>query len=396
MPPSKPPTKPPLSSLISTHDFAAAFPLAVPAKTVAFVTSAATDSLTCAANKEAYASITLRPRILRDVSGPIALSTTLLAHPVRSPIYAAPTSMGRTVHPEGEREIARGCVAAGVAIVVSTSASFAVREVLDVVGGRVPAFFQLYVDRDRHKSETVLREAVGAGVKGVWVTVDAPVIGKREADERAPLDEVEVTTPMSGAQAVRDAAGGGLGRIMGKYVDASLAWGDVAWLRGCLPRGMPVVLKGIQTAMDAVAAMGAGVEGIVVSNHGGRSLDTSPATILVLLELQRCCPQIFDRMEVFVDGGIMRGTDVFKALCLGAKGVGIGRGTLYGLGYGEEGVKKYIEILNDELETTMRMCGVTSLDELHPGLLNTRAVDHLIPSTVDEEHPFAKWRPSKL
>ncbi|KAK3359957.1 FMN-dependent dehydrogenase [Lasiosphaeria hispida] len=390
------PSKPPLPSLISTHDFAAAFPLAVPPKTLAFVTSAATDSLTHAANTAAYAAITLRPRVLRDVAGPVALRTTLLARPVRSPIYAAPTSMGRTVHPEGEREIARGCVTAGAAVVVSTSASFAVRDVLRVVGGRVPAFFQLYVDRDRGKSEAVLREAVEAGAGAVWVTVDAPVIGKREADERVPLEEGKVTTPMSGAQAVRDAAGGGLGRIMGKYVDASLAWGDVAWLRACLPRGMPVVLKGIQTAADAVRAMEAGVEGIVVSNHGGRSLDTSPATILVLLELQRCCPQVFDRMEVFVDGGVMRGTDVFKGLCLGARGVGIGRGILYGLGYGEGGVRKYMEILNDELETTMRMCGVTSLDELHPGLLNTRAVDHLVPSSLDEEHPYAKWRRSKL
>ncbi len=170
---------------------------------------------------------------------------------------------------------------------------------------------------------------------------------------------------------------------MGAYIDASVTWADIAWVRSCLPPGTPVVLKGIQTAADARMAMEAGVEGILISNHGGRSLDTAPATILVMLELHRCCPEVFDKMEVFVDGGVMRGTDVFKALCLGAKAVGIGRGFLYGLNYGEEGVRRYVDsecplsrwacsslnggsmdtdqvaVLNDELETTMKMCGIT-------------------------------------
>ena len=131
---------------------------------------------------------------------------------------------------------------------------------------------------------------------------------------------------------------------MGAYVDASLCWDDLAWVRSCLPTDMPIVLKGIQTAADAVRAMRTGVvQGIVISNHGGRSLDTSPPTILVLLELHRCCPEVFDGLEVLIDGGVMRGTDVFKALCLGAKGVGIGRGVLYGLQYGAEGVKRYFD-----------------------------------------------------
>ncbi|KAK3685622.1 cytochrome b2 [Podospora appendiculata] len=386
-PPSPPPpsSKPPLASLISSHDFAAAAFSSFPAKTFAFVSSAATDLHTHHANTAAYSAIGLRPRVLHDVTA-VSIRTTILGHRVTAPIFCAPTSLGKTVHPEGERELGRACKSLGIAQVVSTSASFPLAEVMDAIrltpplpaNGReqqqeqqdIPVFFQLY---------------------GVFLTVDAPVPGKREADERLAADE-STHTPMSGTRAVNDAAGGALGRIMGKYIDASVSWADIAWLRGCLPSGVPIVLKGIQTAMDAVKAMEMGVEGIVVSNHGGRSLDTAPATVLVLLELQRCCPEVFDRMEVFVDGGVKRGTDVFKALCLGARAVGIGRGALYGLNYGAEGVRRYVEMLNDELETTMKMCGVTSLDQVHPGLLNTGAVDHLIPQSAAEEHPYAKWR----
>jgi len=226
------------------------------------------------------------------------------------------------------------------------------------------------------------------GVKAVFVTVDAPVPGKREADERVKADE-SLSTPMSGAKAKNDAKGGALGRIMGSYIDASLSWSDLPWLRKSTK--LPIVLKGVQTYMDVKKAADLGIKGILLSNHGGRSLDTAPPPILLLLELQKNCPEVFDKMEIFVDGGVMRGTDIFKALCLGAKSVGIGRGFLYALNYGQEGVEKFIEILKDELETTMRMMGITDLSQVHPGMLNTGAVDHLIPG--GEEHPYAKWRP---
>jgi L-lactate dehydrogenase (cytochrome) len=258
---------------------------------------------------------------------------------------------------------------------------------------QIPIFFQLYVDKNRSKSEALLRRAGELGVSGLILTVDAPVPGKREADERVRVADNSVASPMTGASAQNDAKGGALGRVMGKYIDPAVSWRDISWLRRHLPPGTPVILKGIQTAADARLAVEAGVDVIMVSNHGGRSLDTAPATILVLLELQKCCPEVFDKVEVWIDGGVMRGTDVLKALCLGARAVGIGRGMLYGLNYGEDGVKRYVEILNDELETTMKMCGVTSLDQVHPGLLNTLAVDHLIP-TLDD-HPYAKWRPGQ-
>lgn len=200
-------------------------------------------------------------------------------------------------------------------------------------------FFQLYVNKDRPKSEILLKEVEALGAKGVFVTVDAAQAGKREADERVKADE-SLTTPMSGAKAKNDSKGGSLGRVMGRYIDPSLCWDDLPWLRRCTK--LPIVLKGVMTWMDAKKAMDLGIDGIVLSNHGGRNLDTSPPPILLLLELHLNCPEIFEKMEVYVDGGIKRGTDIFKALCLGAKAVGVGRGFLYSLNYGEEGVEKFI------------------------------------------------------
>ncbi|KAI2623156.1 FMN-dependent dehydrogenase-domain-containing protein [Hypoxylon sp. NC1633] len=405
-PPSQPPraqqstAKPPLETLLNARDFAAAAQSSFSPKAWAFVSSAATDCLTRDRNAATYREIGLRPRVLRDVRD-VDLRTRVLGCAVRAPIFCAPTSMGRIFHGQGEREIGRGCQRCGIPQCVSTSASFSLGEVVDAVeeewgqgkeegGGKaVPVFFQLYVDKDRRKSEKLLRVVQDRGVKAIFVTVDTPVIGKREADERVKSDE-SLSAPMSGVQAKNDKKGGSLGRLMGSFIDASLTWDDIAWLRKQVP-GLPIVLKGIQTAMDAVKAMEFGVDAIYITNHGGRSLDTSPATILVLLELQKCCPQVFDRMEVYIDGGITRGTDIFKALCLGARAVGIGRGFLFALNYGKEGIEHFVNILTDELATTMQMCGVTSLDQVHPGLVHTGAIDHLVPGS--EEHPYARWRP---
>ncbi|KAH8664063.1 FMN-dependent dehydrogenase [Xylariales sp. PMI_506] len=394
--------RPPLESLVSAHDFELAAEKSFTPKAWAFSSSAATDCYTKDQNHSAYGDIILRPRVLKDVAK-VDRSTTILGNKVSSPIVCSATSMGKMFHPEGERELGRACQSLGIPQMVSTSAAYPFSDVMDAVEEEhrqqqesedgtpeIPVFFQLYMDKDRAKSEKLLKAVRARGAKAIFLTVDSPVVGKREADERIKSDE-SVIAPMSGARAKNDKKGGALGRIMGNYIDPSITWNDVAWIKKCVP-GTPVVLKGVQTSMDAVKAMEAGVDGIVLSNHGGRSLDTAPAGILVLLELQKCCPEVFDKMEVFVDGGISRGTDIFKALCLGAKAVGIGRGFLYALNYGRDGIERFVDILNDELETTMRMCGITSLDEVHPGLLHTGAVDHLIPS--GEEHPYARWRPS--
>lgn len=396
-PPQKKREKPPLENLINARDFEIAAEASFTPKAWAFVSSAATDSLTKERNASMYREIVLRPRVLRNVSN-VDISTTVLGYKIRAPIFCAPTSMGKIFHPQGERELGRGCQRLGIPQCVSTSCSYSFTEVMDAVeeeqkalslDASVPVFFQLYVDKDRRKSERLLRMVKERGVKAIFLTIDAPVIGKREADERVKSDE-SLKAPMSGASAKNDKKGGALGRLMGSFIDASMTWEDIAWLRKTVP-GLPIVLKGIQTSMDAAKAMEVGVDAIYITNHGGRSLDTAPATILVLLELQKNCPQIFDKMEVYIDGGITRGTDIFKALCLGARAVGIGRGFLFALNYEKEGVEQFGNILTDELVTTMQMCGITSLDQVHPGLLHTGAVDHLVPGS--EEHPYARWRP---
>lgn len=384
-------------------------------KTWAFYSSAATDLHTKNRNSSAYSDIGLRPRVLINVKD-VNTKSSMLGQETSLPIFCAPAAMAKMVHPSGEKGLARGCKNVGISQCVSTSASFTVQEIVGSVkgagefgdiGGEMPFFFQLYVDKQREKSEKLLKTVGELGFKGIFVTVDAPVAGKREADERVKADET-LSVPMSGAQAKNDSKGGSLGRVMAGYIDPTLTWDDIPWLRK--HTDLPIVLKGVQTAMDAKKAADLGINGILLSNHGGRSLDTSPSPILLLLELQKCCPEVFDKMEVFVDGGINRGTDIFKALCLGAKSVGLGRGLLYALNYGVEGVEKYIEsrfstsiscdkdvltgfatVFRDELETTMRMVGITDLSQVHPGLLNTRAVDHLIPDGA--EHPYAKWRP---
>lgn len=298
----------------------------------------------------AYSDITLRPRVLNDVKT-IDVKTKMLGQPMSIPIFCAPTSMVKLVHPDGEKALARACRRVGIPQGVSTSASFPIHEVVasvrkeeeqdkDKDAYKLPIFFQLYVDKNRSKSEQLVRQVEELGCKGILLTVDSARPGKREADERLKADE-SITAPMAGIKAKNDKKGGALGRLMGSYIDPSLSWKDISWLRK--HTSLPIVLKGVMSSLDARRAMEAGADGIILSNHGGRNLDTSPAPILVLLELQKNCPEVFDKMEVFVDGGIMRGTDIFKALCLGAKAVGIGRGFLYSLNYGEEGVEKFID-----------------------------------------------------
>lgn len=243
-------------------------------------------------------------------------------------------------------------------------------------------------------------------MKAIFVTVDAAARGKRESDERLQAD-TNVINPVTGERAKHDKKGGGLTRLMGSYIDQSLNWNDLKWIRRCTD--LPIVLKGVTCAEDAKLAMRHGVDGILLSNHGGRNLDFTPPSILLLLEMHKNCPEVFDKMEVYVDGGIRRGGDILKALCLGAKAVGMGRTFLYALNYGTEGAEHLVDsefglvediieekltrqtVLRDELESAMRLIGVKNLSEVHPGLVNTFDVDYLVPSTPD--HPYAKRQP---
>lgn len=200
------------------------------------------------------------------------------------------------------------------------------------------------MNRDREKSAQLLKKiSAMPQIKAVFVTIDAAWPGKREADERLKADE-SMTVPMSPSTAKNDKQGGGLGRVMAGYIDPGLTWEDLAWIRK--QTHLPLCLKGVMSADDAMLAMEAGLDGILISNHGGRNLDTSPPSIVTLLECHRRCPEIFDRMEVFIDGGIRRGSDILKAICLGATAVGMGRSMLFAANYGQEGVEHLIDSMS--------------------------------------------------
>ncbi|KAK0937231.1 hypothetical protein LTR29_011249 [Friedmanniomyces endolithicus] len=369
--------KPPLHSIINSYDFEEIAARTAPKKAYTFYSTAATDCWTRDMNESMYKRIWFRPRILHDVSR-VDTSTTILGNKVKVPIFICPTGLAKMIHPEAEKALARAAKATGIIEILSTSASHPVEDIVAQAPDH-PFFFQLYVNRDRKKSEELLAKpfslrstprGVGSGrvTKGLLLTVNNPVTGER---------------------IIPDKKGGGLTRMMGSYLDESLSWKDLAWIRSLTT--LPIVLKGITTAADAKLAMQYGVNGILLSNHGGRNLDYSPPAILVLLEMHKLCPEIFDRMEVYVDGGIRRGGDVIKALCLGATAVGIGRTFLYALNYGSEGAEHLVELLKDEMESVMKLIGITNLSECHSGLVNTLDVDHLVPTT--DGHPYAKWRP---
>lgn len=222
---------------------------------------------------------------------------------------------------------------------MSSSASHPLEDIVREAPGH-PFLFQLYLNKDRQRSKQAMEKAESLGVKAIFVTVDAAGRGKRESDERLKVDDV-IVNPVTGERAKQDKTGAGLTRLMGRYIDQGMAWEDLAWIRSVT--SLPLILKGITCAADAVLAMEHGIDGIMLSNHGGRNLDFAPPSILLLLEMHRVCPEVFGRMEVYVDGGFRRGGDIVKALCLGARAVGIGRSFLYSLHYGEEGAEHLVD-----------------------------------------------------
>ncbi|MCJ1328108.1 hypothetical protein MMC10_004783 [Thelotrema lepadinum] len=386
--------KPPIDSLINTYDYEFVASNLFSPKAWAFYSGGATDLITHRLNASLYSRIFLRPRILRNVRS-VSTKSSLLGCSTSFPLFVSPCAMARLAHPDGELALARACARQDIVQVISTNASFPLAQIVRSSNpDQVPKqtfFLQLYVNVSRKQTESLLAHAKALGIKAIFLTVDAPVAGKREADERLAFD-TSLSSAISGASSKTstDAKGGGIGRLMGSYVDCTLEWSDIPWIHACSGH-LPLVIKGIQTAADARRAMEYtphGVRGIMLSNHGGRSLDTAQPSLVTLLEMWKVCPEVFEVLEVYVDGGMRRGTDVVKALALGATGVGVGRPFLYALAYGQEGVERMVGIYRDEVEVSMRMLGVTDVRDLHPGLVNTRDVDHLVSEEGGEGHPY--------
>jgi len=312
------------------------------------------DELTLADNREAWNRIRLRPRVLVDVSR-VDLATTAFGSSLAHPIVVAPTAAHDLAHPDGERATARGAAAAGSLMTLSTISSVPMEEVAAAPRG-APRWFQLYAPSDRAACETLVRRAADAGYAAVAVTVDLPLPGNRERDLRNDF-AVELGVHLPSDQPVDPDTG--------VVVLRTMDWDWLAWLRSVCP--IPLVAKGILRADDAARAVDAGCDGIWVSNHGGRQLDTSIASADALPEIVDAVGQ---RALIVVDGGVRRGIDALKALALGADLVALGRPVLWGLAIdGAVGVQRVLEILRDELSLAMALAGCRSIGEVTADLV---------------------------
>lgn len=324
-----------------------------------YYVSGADDEVTLRDNRAAYERLRLAYRVLVDVSR-IDAATTVLGSRVAMPVLVAPTAFHRMACEEGERATVRAAGAAGTIMILSSLSNTAVEAVVAAATG--PVWFQLYVYRDREATAGLVRRAEAAGCEAIVVTVDAPRLGRRERDFRNRFHlpaglMVENLLPAGHREVARPPSESGLAAYFASLIDPSLAWNDIAWLRG-LTR-LPILLKGIVRADDAVKAVEVGAAGVVVSNHGGRQLDGSIATIDALPEIVAA---VGGRIEVLMDGGIRRGTDVLKALALGARAVCVGRPVLWGLAVGgQAGVEHVLGLLREELERAMALCGAPTV-----------------------------------
>lgn len=304
------------------------------------------DELTLRDNVEAYRRWQLRPRLLVDVAA-CSTAATVLGHEISMPLLVAPVAFQRVAHPEGELAMARAAKAAGTIMCLSTIATTTPAE---VAATGAPRWFQLYVFKDEGVTRDLIAEARDNGFTALLLTVDAPVRGNRERDLRtAFVIPADVRVASIGR-------GGVTPKEVFDMITPSLTWRDLE--RISAEAGIPLLVKGILTAEDAILACEHGAAGIVVSNHGGRQLDGVSATIDALPEVVEA---VSGRVEVLVDGGIRRGTDVVKALALGARAVLAGRAPLWGLTVdGEEGARRVLELLREEILTSLRLLGATS------------------------------------
>jgi 4-hydroxymandelate oxidase len=322
----------------------------------AFAAGGADDEITLADNIAAWCRLRLRPRMLRDVSA-IDTSTTVLGHRIDVPLMVAPTGRHRLFHPDGERATARGAAAAGAPYVMATTATVGIEEVA-AERRAAPQWLQLYLPRERAVTEGLLDRVAAAGFTAVALTVDQPVYGSSPRSARAPL------APSSDIRAVnlpgQPVAAHSYGSGHSGSVTFPTTWRDLEWLIARSP--IDVVVKGILRADDAVRCAELGAKAIIVSNHGGRHLDATVATADALPEIAE---KVGAKAEVYVDGGIRRGTDIVKALALGARAVLIGRPAVWGLALdGADGVRDVFDHLRGELVRSMALCGVAKLSEI--------------------------------
>lgn len=334
-----------------------------------YIAGGAADEWTLDENRSAWSRMQILPRMLRGVANR-SLETTVLGTPVSLPVLVPPMAFHGLCHDEAEVATARATAAEGTILCASTVSNCSL-ESISAASGAGPRWFQLYVYRDREITRGLVQRAAAAGYSALCLTVDTPLAGHRERDRRNTLrmpSHLELGNfPRSHSDQNR--VGSGHGSALAHYIaaewDPSLSWKDVEWLQSISP--MPVVVKGILAPQDAVLAIEHGAAAVIVSNHGGRQLDTVPAGATMLAAV---VDAVAGRAEVLVDGGIRRGTDVMKALALGARATLVGRPVLWGLTLdGEDGVRAVLRHLHSELDLAMALAGCATISDINRELI---------------------------
>jgi L-lactate dehydrogenase (cytochrome) len=353
-----------------------------------YIDGGAEDEITMHRNSDAFRDYEFVPRILRDVSD-IDTSTTLLGRTLSSPIIFSPTGFTRIAHSQGELSVARVAANHGLPYCLSTLSTRSIEEVASVSNG--PKWFQVYVWRDRGLVRDMLSRAQANGYEAIMLTVDTAVLGRRERDVRrgftlppklGPGTIIDgITHPswtwdfvrhdpitfanISGANGGETGTAVTLSAFISEQFDPALSWDDIEWFRANW--NGPIILKGVQSVADSERAVAAGIDAIALSNHGGRQLDASPSPLSLVAPVVQATNGV---IAIICDGGIRRGSDIVKAVALGATACTMGRSYLYGLGAGgEAGVEKALTLLTDDLRRTMALCGVRSVPEMTPDLV---------------------------
>ncbi|MBW4611456.1 MAG: alpha-hydroxy-acid oxidizing protein [Hassallia sp. WJT32-NPBG1] len=301
------------------------------------------------------------------------LSTKVLGQSIEMPLLIAPMAFQRLAHQDGELATARAASKAGIGMVLSTMATYSIEDVATAGYQNTtasPRWFQLYVHRDRGLTRALVERAYAAGYQALCLTVDAPVLGQRERDKRneftlPPGLQLANLVTLSGLKIPHEDGESGLFRYFAQQLNPALTWKDLEWLQSLSP--LPLAIKGILRGDDALKAVEHGAKAVIVSNHGGRQLDSAIASIDALSEVVAA---VGDKVEVLVDGGIRRGTDILKALAMGAKAVLLGRPVLWGLAVaGEIGVSHVIELLRSELDVAMALSGCAQIEDIDSSLV---------------------------
>ena len=347
----------PLGMCIDLDDIETAGRNVVSEKALTYISSAADNLHALENNLSDWSRIIFRPRVLRDVSN-VDITSSILGVQCTLPFFIAPTGLVGLTHPDGELCLTRGAARTGIHYCISTASTRSREETMKCMieeQSKLPRslqgvshiFFQLYVNSNTEITKTIILEAKQLGYRGLFITVDTPVSGKRNADSRLRAREELMSGEMARPtlpppEPDEDKPGVEKLRLQAATtLSKTLNWSDLSWIRETWEG--PIVLKGIQRWEDARQAVEMGVEGIYLSNHGGRQLHSAPSSLNTLMEIRAFCPEILGRCEIYLDGGIRRGGDIVKAICLGARAVGIGRPFLYAIGaYGVDGLVKAV------------------------------------------------------